>query len=231
MQYPIEPVILTHKIDFTVSEKIYLSLLRSIRENKGEKIKRFKFREDALRSLTGELLLKYALEKYYNLEYAKEIIAEDEFGKPHLRNKQIYFNISHSGNWTVLVCYINDAGIDLEKIETPSYEIMSKNFTRKEIEQIKNSDMQIKAKQFYKMWTLKESYIKMLGQGLSIPLDSFSINMRDQISINVKDINRQTTDINFKLFYPDSEHIMSVCLRNYNKEISPVLIHYRMLLS
>jgi 4'-phosphopantetheinyl transferase len=218
------PVVLIHKIDFEVSEMIYSSLMNKIRESKRKKIERFKFREDALRSLFGETLLIYALEKYFDLDYEKEIITENEFGKPYLINKQISFNISHSGNWSVLVGFANDAGIDIEKIEEPPYEIMPKTFTQKEIDLIENIDPQVKGRQFYKMWTLKESYVKMIGQGLSLPLDSFSIDIEDENKIIVTDNNRQSTDVQLKLFYPDAEHIAAICLRNFYKEISPELV-------
>jgi 4'-phosphopantetheinyl transferase len=230
MQNYIEPVVLIYKIDFAIPENIYLSFLNKIRDDKREKIKRFKFRQDALRSLSGEALLRYALQKYYDVEYKKEIIEENEFGKPYLINKQISFNISHSGNWSALVCFENDAGIDIEKLEEPPYEIMKKTFTQKEIEQIENKDQQVKERQFYKIWTLKESYIKMIGQGLSLPLDSFSIDITDKNKITVDDSNRQSTDVQLKLFSPDAEHIAAVCLRNYDKKISPEFVNLNDLL-
>ena len=226
MLHFIEPVILIHKIDFELPENIYLYLLYKIREDKQEKIKRFKFRKDALRSLCGELLLKYALEKYYNIEYEKENIEEDEFGKPYLSNRQIFFNISHSGNWSAIVCFVNDAGIDIERIDSPPFEIMPKNYTQNETDQIEDTVPEDKALMFYKFWTLKESYIKMIGQGLLIPLDSFSIDIRNKNSIIVKDKNRPAADIHFQLFSPDSEHIMAVCLRNYFNEIKPFSVPF-----
>ena len=231
MRYPDEPVVLFHKIDFALPEKTFISLLDKIRKPKQEKIKRYKFREDALRSLFGELLFKYALKKSYNINYDKEIIIEDEYGKPHLNNRDIYFNISHSGDWTAVVCFTSSAGIDIEKIENPPYEIMPKNFTQTECEQIENDDEMIKTIQFYTMWTLKESYIKMLGQGLSIALDSFSISMKDKNNIEITDKNRATNNVCFKSFYPDSNHILSVCISSFCKEIYPQLTSLNELVS
>ena len=34
---------------------------------------------------------------------------------------------------------------------------------------------QDKNRAFFKLWTLKESYMKMTGRGMSIPLDSFEV--------------------------------------------------------
>jgi hypothetical protein len=63
----------------------------------------------------------------------------------------------------------------------------------------------------------------MLGRGLSIPLNPFSIDAGDENTLGVKDNNHPTTDVHFRLFNPDSGHISAVCMRN-NKEISPQLI-------
>lgn len=219
-----QTVILIHKIDFAIKEIIYSSLIAKIRKEKRAKAERFKFREDALRSISGELLFRYVMEKYYNIEYENEIITDNEYGKPYLKNKKLFFNISHSGNWAVIACHNDDAGIDIEKIENPPYEIMPANFTPDEIGQIENKNSQVKTVQFYKMWALKESYIKMKGKGLSIPLESFSIDIGDENKIDVKDRNCKTDDIYFKMFRPDADHIAAVCLRNYNKDILPRLV-------
>lgn len=214
------PLVLTHNIDFTISEEEFLLYLNKIRKSKQERIKRFRFREDALRSLFGELLLKYALESFYNMKYQEEIIFEDEYGKPTLKDYSIYFNISHSGNWAVFAGYISPVGIDIEKVETPPYEIMPKNFTVNEIEHIEKSLSDEKAEKFYTLWTLKESYIKMLGLGLSIPLDSFSINILNKDNIGILDKNRPTDRISFTLSKLDQHHIMAVCLSNFSNDVS-----------
>ncbi len=225
MQNYIKPIILIHKIDFKISTVLYSSLLNKIRKSKRVKLERFKFYEDALRSLFGELLLKYALEKHFTVDYDNEIITENEFGKPFLKNKQITFNISHSGNWSVIVCSTNNSGIDIEKIGKPPYEIMYKNFTQSEIEQIQEYSNEDKVEKFYQIWTLKESYIKMLGKGLTKPLDSFSIDAFSDNNLNVKENNQKISDVHFRLFRLDLEHIMAVCMRNYNKEIVPFRIN------
>jgi 4'-phosphopantetheinyl transferase len=222
--YPVEPIVLIHKIDFTLPNNTFHHYLETIIKNKQNKIMSYKFRKDALRSLYGELLLKYALIKYYDLNYQKEIFYDNGYGKPCLKNHNIFFNISHSGDWVVFVSYISDVGIDIEKIENPPYEVMSKIFTSDESLQIMNTFGPSRAKKFYSFWALKESYLKMLGKGLSINPDSFSINLYDNKTIDINDKENNTKLISLELYYPDPVHVMAVCIRNCNKQLSPFFV-------
>jgi 4'-phosphopantetheinyl transferase len=101
---------------------------------------------------------------------------------------------------------------------------MPRNFTQNEIKQIENCSLQNKSRQFYNIWTLKESYIKMIGQGLSMPLDSFSFDTSNINSIRIITENLDTSDVYSQLFYPDTGHVMAVCLKDHNKKILPYRI-------
>lgn len=70
---------------------IYYPLYRK----KKEKITRYWFREDAIRSLFGEALLVYILKKYYKITQYN--IVKYKYGKPLIaKYENIWFNISHS---------------------------------------------------------------------------------------------------------------------------------------
>ena len=98
-------------------------------------------------------------------------------GKPLAKGK--YFNISHSHER--VMCAIGDVpvGCDVQKIEDKSeraLKIAKRFFTKEEFEKL----MSVEEKEernafFFLMWTLKESYIKCVGGGLGIPLDSFYV--------------------------------------------------------
>lgn len=74
----------------------------------------------------------------------------------------------------------------------------------------KNSEMQLQY--FYDLWTLKESYIKFLGKGLTIPLDSFSI-VKDKGKIELKRplSGHQTS---FNQYDLDNNYKLSLCAEN-----------------
>lgn len=83
----------------------------------------------------------------------------------------------------------------------------------------KDSAAQLSA--FYDIWTLKESYIKCCGGGLSIHLNSFSINM-DKYD-NIKAVVYSENNIySFKRINIKPDYKMSVC--SLNKNISGDII-------
>lgn len=79
-------------------------------------------------------------------------------GKP--MSKKTYFNISHSHGLVVLVLDQHSIGVDIEKIkevEQKTIDLISSNEEKKYIKNIKN---------FYEVWTNKESLVKAKGLGM-----------------------------------------------------------------
>ena len=111
------------------------------------------------KNISSEYLLKKVLNEYK----IKDEIIYNEYGKPYLKNNEVYFNISHSGIYTVLVICSNEVGVDIEKIAMHE-KVIAKVCTDEEKKLIKN------AEDFTKVWVKKESYVKFLGIGLSYGL-------------------------------------------------------------
>ena len=204
-------------LDFSIPRKLFGPVFPTIRRDKSERIQKFKFHEDLMRGLFGELLLKYVLEKFWNLDYAQLEFVENEFGKPLLKSNSIHFNISHSGDWVVGVCAEFPVGIDIEKIENPPYEIMKQNFTEFEITQIAGAPDSKKAEKFFSIWTAKESYIKMIGTGLSSGLDSFSVDLTAEPGTKIIDTSNVADNVRIFSYFPDEYHILSTCFESVDE--------------
>jgi len=130
-------------------------------------------------SILSKYLLKTILSQKYHLDYNN--IYYNGNGKPLI--KGVYFNISHSNNYVVLVFSNNKIGIDIEKIREVDLNISNYFCTDKEKDYILKSNN--KYKSLFEIYTLKEAYIKMLGTNLFNikSIDSFIID-----NLNIKRI-------------------------------------------
>lgn len=97
-------------------------------------------------------------------------------GKPFVAGLPgIDFSLSHSGK--MVMCALGDAGAvgcDIESLRERGTAVARRFFTESEYRHIICAAEP--EREFIRCWTLKESYVKMLGTGLSIPLSSFEIN-------------------------------------------------------
>lgn len=155
----------------------YQYLITKIAYDKRKRLEKFRFFEDAERSLIGDILIRTLILKY-NFNNSKEIVFEtNKYGKPYLKgNPNIHYNISHSG--IKVVCAICDApiGVDIEYVKPIDLTIAKRYFTQSEYDFI-NSTNNVNQKyyRFYSIWTKKEAFIKQQGAGLHIPLKSFDV--------------------------------------------------------
>lgn len=154
-------------------------LLEKVDGNKRAKINRYHFYHDSVRSLIGDLLVRYCINFLYHINNDDIAFEYSTYGKPLLKNfKEIYFNISHSGCWIVCGVGDMDIGIDVECIKDINLEIADRFFNEKETRYLESLKKEDKLRQFYKIWTMKEAYIKGRGKGLFIPLESFCVKER-----------------------------------------------------
>lgn len=128
----------------------------------------YKLMEDKIRSLAATLLLDELL-KEYNLNERDMEYFQGENKKPYFNNSDIFFSLSHSGDYVAAAISDKEIGIDIEQVHTINHNIAKRFFTEKEIGYIENDD------DFFKLWVQKESFVKAIGTGLACPLNSFEI--------------------------------------------------------
>lgn len=180
----------------------YLSLERR------EKILKYKNTDDKKQSMLAELLIRKAASNACNIPYDKVSIRYNPYGKPYIANvRHFKFNISHSEEYVVLATSKYKIGIDIEKIKKADLAIAKRFFTPSECAYIHEyKTPEEKKNAFYQLWTLKESYIKAVGKGLHIPLNTFEFEIGNKIAL--KSYNKYNFYfINMKL----NEYMLSVC--------------------
>lgn len=183
------------------------------------KIQKFRQPEDQLRTLCGELLLQgYALEQW-GIPHASLVKKYNAYGKPELaEHPSCHYNISHSGDWVVAVFDNQPVGIDIEHLSPIEMSIAERFFSPSEVSLLlEQKNVEQQQSLFYDLWTLKESYIKAEGKGLSIPLDSFSFDFREQNQednkIEFYRLGKPDTSWYFKQYMIDPGYALAVCGR------------------
>ena len=143
----------------------YLPLLGKVIQHR---ITRYKKPIDYWRSLLGHLSTKIIIRDTYGIPISKQRHSVTNYGQPFIQSKQeIHYSISHSGSWVTSAVANIPIGIDIEAIGKHVNSIITNFLTKNELQYIntfQQPDIVSKATQ---LWTLKESYSKGLGTGLS----------------------------------------------------------------
>ena len=148
---------------------LYEKGLAEVSSERAEKVKKYRFDKDRRLSLGAGLLLKYMLTDMG----VPAQIHYNEFGKPYLKGKDVHFNISHDGKYALCAAAHIPVGADVQKLTEYDPRLTEAVFCPDEIVYIENSADKDRA--FTRLWTRKESYIKLIGTGMSADLRSFSV--------------------------------------------------------
>ncbi len=177
---------------------------------KKNRLMRFYREEDRLRGLYGELLLRYAIIQRIACSNSQIQFRTNDYGKPELiGDNPVQFNLSHSGIWVVTAIDENPVGIDVEEIQPIDLDISENYFSPEEHRDLLAKED--KFDYFFTLWALKESYIKILGKGLSHPLNAFSISFLSPQEIILQVEGRRIKDICFKMYPIHPQYKMAVC--------------------
>ncbi len=158
-----------------------------------QKVGWFKFEDDQNKYIICQGILRLLLADYLNIQTSKIIISRQKKGKPFVANENpVYFNMSDSGNICVYAfTKFNELGIDIEeKRNLPDIdELIQTNLTKLEIEYINKKPAE-KSNNFFRFWTIKEAYLKAIGEGmrltpdkLEFSIDRKSIKLHSQLGI------------------------------------------------
>ena len=185
------------------NRKVFDEKLKTMDDERAEKIDRLKVTADKLRALGAGLLIRFIKEKYD----IQEDVQIDKFGKPHFPNSDIHFNISHSGSYVIMAVSKHKIGIDIQKIQHDKHRIAEKNFLQSECEYINSTDVEKEIQQrFCEIWTIKEAYLKNIGIGLRKPLNSFEVSLEGEAPQIVGKKEYRFVQMKF-----DERYIVAVC--------------------
>lgn len=176
--------------DFTDldEEKLLTVYQGRVDKERLEKVMRTKSRKAKVRSLLAGYLLQLSV--WERKSKAGEVFETiplsyryTEQGKPYLVNyPDIFFSLSHSGTLAVCAVSEEEIGVDVQEAVQIKKSIAERFFTREECELLQKTAAGGKEYEqlFFRMWSIKESYIKYTGLGMKQGLHTFSIDWEKQ---------------------------------------------------
>lgn len=205
----------------------YNALFEIVSKKRKNRIQKFYFNADKIRCLLAEVLLRYSLWKHYKIIDDDISYQYNEFGKPYLKKyKNIHFNLSHSGEWVLCGVGDNPLGVDVEKIKDIDINIAKRFYTNNEYNYILQQPDGKREYAFYELWTLKESYIKAVGKGHNIALNSFSFVKINNI-IRLFHNNKIQNSFLFLNGQLDMKHHTAVCVENEVDDIEIQIVEIK----
>lgn len=190
---------------FLDDDVIFQSFLHNVSDFRKEKIIHFTFRKDKNLCLGASILLDKKL-KELGLSEKDAIYSLSESGKPYFRNvPDLHFSISHSGDYSIVAFSSLEIGCDIEKITEVEDSVKKLCLSENEQKTIKTN------RDFFFLWSVKESYLKAIGTGLTDSLDK---------------IETATIEKDFYIQKIDSvdNYSIVVCHRERQQIVSPVLV-------
>ena len=160
-----------------------------MREEKQNRVDRFRFQDDKKRTVAGEMIARKAISEKCNVNPDEIVFTTEEHGKPFAESLSIHFNISHSEDF--VVCAVSDTpvGIDIEKIRPINLKTAKKFCNEDELLYIfghmpaendfaETTDTVLLTR-FFEIWTKKEAYGKCIGEGLcfEIPENNYKFEV------------------------------------------------------
>ena len=158
--------------------KEHPEILEGLWEERKEKALRMKLESGRKQCAGAGLLLKAVLE---NHSISMDTLRYGDNGKPQVDG--ICFNLSHSEDW--VICAVSDkaVGCDIEKISEEKTKVAKRFFAVSENEHLSGFEGDVGTSEFFRIWTMKESYLKMTGEGISFPLNRIEFKLGEPIGV------------------------------------------------
>lgn len=135
-----------------------------------------RFEVDRCRLACAGWLLQQALGRA-GVPVSEQIFQRNQWGKPELVGRDdVFFNLSHSGNW--VVCAVSDrpVGVDVE-LPRCSLDLARRFFRPEELDGLEQMDWQDRRIWLNRLWTAKEAFVKTVGKGVAMGLNTFGVEL------------------------------------------------------
>jgi len=207
-----------------ISEELLHAYWPLLTEAERTKALRFHFAADRNRHVISRALLRTVLPAYLGIPHQALSFRSDQFGRPSLDNPEalaarLDFNLSHTAGLIALGATCDTVvGVDVENAsrQQPAMEMASRFFSPGEVASLRTFDGDALNLEFFRHWTLKESYLKAYGVGLSLPLDRFGFRLAAQRAefYLTAAAEHRAEEWQFAQWRASTDHLLAVCARH-----------------
>jgi 4'-phosphopantetheinyl transferase len=182
---------------------------------------RFLAKDARLQYLATRALVRTTLSRYADVPAQTWRFETNAYGRPHISRPaasgNLRFNLSNTAG--LVACAVSmdcEIGIDVENITRPvdADELAPSVFAPAELADFRQAGLEDRRDRFFSYWTLKESYVKARGMGLSLPLDAFWFELRGKSPL--LRVTDRCPDLpsrwRFYQHIPTDEHMMAVAV-------------------
>lgn len=192
---------------------------------------RFVFDKDRNLYTVAHAMLRRSLSLFAHVNPVSWCFEFGSHGRPELSRaahpslSQLRFNLSHSQD--IAVCAVTtkfDVGIDVEKTDRVApLDVADRFFAPSEVAALRALPDQAQSERFFQYWTLKESYIKARGLGLSLPLEQFAFEIKERRPVRIsfgEQIRDEPKDWVFETWSLRQRYQVSLGVRSCGTEIA-----------
>lgn len=138
----------------------------------------------------GEIEAKELVEYLVQMESPRQFqYTYSTHGKPYLAgDSPIYFSLSHSGEYVLLAVSDKEVGADIQMQKDVNFVSLAKQFmTEQEYEAWSREDILNQKALFFQIWTGKEAYLKLTGEGMTAGFQTVQFDDEKQTMVDLRE--------------------------------------------
>ena len=187
-----------------------------------ERAGRFVFDDDRESFVAAHALLRETLSAFANVPPPEWRFSTGPHGKPELAGAHagidLAFNLAHTRG--VVACAVGRGvrvGVDVEPLaqRVDTLDLARRFFSPSEILALEACGEDERHVRFVELWTLKEAYVKAVGEGLSHPLETFGFGFDSPAGMTFETRDGEDGAVwRFALFAPSPLYRMALAVRD-----------------
>ncbi len=177
----------------------FAAAMASVPEARRRKVERLSDEVARRRSLGAAVLMARGFAAH-GLDPRHVALAEGPHGKPFLAGGGLFFNVSHSGDWVAAAFSASEVGVDVEEVGAWREGVAARVTTAAERAHLAAfPEGAARTAEFYRLWTIKESFLKYLGTGLATDMRKVEVAAWGPVALHLEGAPQEVAVHEFEL--------------------------------